>query len=268
MANLKYLYNRSIDIYRNQGIKRLVKSSGRFLIGNIIGSDRYYRVKYDIRQFRQQRKHGPVPHALDIRSASPKTIKRMSSTDPSLKWQKAGLIEDGDWDRSDCLFKNYDLYIAFQNRFESGCSWRDTGFYQRASNQIKEGRIKWGCQTVDELDARCEALDDLYTSIKKNGYIDRKDMTKNKGELPATDSFAAISSSPLHQYDEIAVDVGRSGELLFVDGRNRLAICKILDIDKIPVRIVRRHEIWQNHRQDIIEKDEKAYNHPDLVDLI
>ncbi len=41
--------------------------------------------------------------------------------------------------------------------------------------------------------------------------------------------------------DEITVNIGRDGDLLFNNGAHRLSIVKILDIEKIPIRIVVIH---------------------------
>jgi hypothetical protein len=203
-----------------------------------------------------------------MRWVSPENIKKVSNTSPSLKWKKAGLIESGDWDLSETLFENYDLYNAIQQRFEEELDWKETSFYQRVVNQIEDGQTKWGCETIPEFDLRCLDLEDLYESIEENGYIPRNQIMKKGNEIPSTDRFAAISNSCLYKYDEIAVDINRDGEFLFVDGRNRLSICKILDVDKIPVRVVRRHKNWQDYRCTIAENRESQIQHPDCVDLV
>ena len=68
-------------------------------------------------------------------------------------------------------------------------------------------------------------INDLIDSIKEKGVNRSKKGIRN---IP----------------DDILIDVSRDGELLFVDGRHRLSIAKILGIDKIPVRVLVRHEKW------------------------
>jgi len=267
MAKLGYLLKRSQDILQTEGPKRLAESGARFVIANVIESEKYYQIKYDLRQLRQQRKYGPVPHAFDIRFVSPKSIQRISRTTPSEKWKKAGLIESGNWDQTDKYFCNYDLYTAFKKRFDKGYSWENTDFHHRVCSQIEDGHIKWGCRTIEEFKARCEELDNLFKSIKEHGYMTRKELIENEHDLPSSDDFTAVSDSCLYKYDEVAVDIDRSGKFLFVDGRNRLAICKLLGVDKIPVRIVRRHTGWQKYRQGLEKGEVSKKQHPDLVDL-
>lgn len=47
--------------------------------------------------------------------------------------------------------------------------------------------------------------------------------------------------------NEILVDVTRTGEPVFVTGRHRLSIAKILNLDRIPVAVVVRHPNWIAH---------------------
>ncbi len=268
MADIKYLYQRSKHLVRTEGIRGFLRSSSRYFMSNVLNSERYYRTRFRLRQLNQSRKHGPVPHAFEMKWVSPEDINRISNTSPSVKWKKAGIVESGDWDLSETLFEEYDLYNAIQQRFEQGLEWKETNFYNRVESQIEDGQTKWGCQTISEFDSRCLDLENLYQSIKKNGYIPRSQLIKKKDETPSTDNFAAISNSCLYKYDEIAVDIDRNGEFLFIDGRNRLSICKILDVDEIPVRVVRRHKSWQDYRRAISENEKNGIQHPDCVDLI
>ncbi len=236
-------------------------------MSNIIKSKKYYQMKFDLRQLRQSRKYGPVPHALDIRLVSPEQIKWISKTPSSAKWSKAGLIQSGDWDQSDQKFCDYDLYKAIRERYKEGVEWKETEFYQRVVQEINDGQIKWGCSTISEFDSRCADLDDLYESIIANGYMSKKSLMEKGNDLPSTDEFAAIGDSCLYEFDEVAVDIGRDGSLLFVDGRNRLAICKVQGIDEIPVRIVKRHKQWQEYRNKVATENINVDTHPDLTDL-
>lgn len=65
------------------------------------------------------------------------------------------------------------------------------------------------------------------------------------------------------------VDVGRDGTLLFVNGRHRLAIAKLLDVDAIPVGVLVRHADWIAHRDAVADGERMPDDptHPDLVDI-
>lgn len=268
MPNPAYLYHRSKNILREEGLRSFAEASSRYIAANLIQSKKYYLLKFRLRQLRLSRKYGPVPHALEMRRISPDQIKKISNTPSSMKWKKAGTIESGDWDRTTRLFSDYDIYIGIKERFDKGVAWEDTDFYNRTMEEIENGRTKWGCNTITEFDSRCNDIDQLYRSIKNYGYISRDEFYKINDSLPTTDDFAAISNSCLYKWDEVAVDISRRGEFLFVDGRHRLAISKILDIDAIPVRVVKRHKQWQDYRNEVLTNEQIDAQHPDLADVI
>jgi hypothetical protein len=66
--------------------------------------------------------------------------------------------------------------------------------------------------------------------------------------------------------DEILVDIGREGELLFVTGRHRLSLAKLLDLDRIPIAIVVRHAQWMDRRKRLLKSGDANSDpvHPDL----
>ena len=70
--------------------------------------------------------------------------------------------------------------------------------------------------------------------------------------------------------NEIGVDIGRDGELLWhMGGQHRLAIAKVLKVEKVPVQIYRRHTQWERIRRLANEQGTDAipieyHNHPDI----
>ena len=182
---------------------------------------------------------------------------------PGSKFRNAGVVADGDWDRTDTRFEDLDVYRAYEQHFVEGTPWEETEFYERIVAQLRAGDVKWGCQTPAEFDARCERLDELYAFIETDGY-------RTQDEL-----LAAGVSDPIkpqnrlkteRMKDEIAVHIGRDGELLFTDGRNRLSIVKLLGLESVPVRVLRRHERWQEVRDAYVAGDPAVEDcdHPDL----
>ena len=79
----------------------------------------------------------------------------------------------------------------------------------------------------------------------------------------------------LQSEDEITVNVGRDGDLLFNNGGHRLAIVKLLGIPRIPIKITVRHPQWAKFRREILlyaedQPSGKIYSpvtHPDLQDM-
>jgi hypothetical protein len=77
--------------------------------------------------------------------------------------------------------------------------------------------------------------------------------------------------------EEVAINIGRDGELILWDGRHRLGIAQILKLSLIPVRVVVRHKAWQEKRERIYtckdpqknKEDQRKYLfHPDVSFLM
>ncbi len=137
----------------------------------------------------------------------------------------AGIVMHGEWDKSITLFDNNSTLKSFCQRFVSSKSWDDTFYYyvisvskHRSWQHFKEKHLhKW---------------DKLYHEIKTNGYANH---TK-RGKPPT---------------DEIEVAVGRDGQILFIDGKHRLAIAKILELSEIPVIV----NIWHHDFIEYVKKE-------------
>jgi hypothetical protein len=177
-------------------------------------------------------------------------------------YEDKGKIIGGNWDQLENEFEEIDVYQALKERFIDGKDWKDTAFYWRALGLISGGKTMWGCRTRSELDERCKRWESLYQDIKNSGYKSQKELTLE------ADTY------PLSIEDEITVCVGRKGDLLLNQGRHRLAIARLLDVGKIPVRITVRHPQWQKFRKDILKYAEKhggkiyqPLTHPDLSDI-
>lgn len=105
---------------------------------------------------------------------------------------------------------------------------------------------------------RCRKNDRLFERIQSEGYKSQSEILDDNEHNPG------LFPSEL---DEITVDVGRNGELLLVDGRHRLSIAKILELEEIPVVFLVRHEGWMEYREELCNSGEPIPDHPDLRDL-
>jgi 2-polyprenyl-3-methyl-5-hydroxy-6-metoxy-1,4-benzoquinol methylase len=159
-------------------------------------------------------------------------------------------ILGGNWDKEVINFENLDFFKSFKKRIYNNLPWGETEYYKRVIKQINNGIFKWSCKNVKEFDKRCEGWDKLFTRIKEEGY--------KKG---------------WHE-DEVSINIGRNGEMIFNNGRHRLTFAKILKIDKIPVKVTVRHKNWVAFKKDILEYSKnygnKVYEkltHPDLANI-
>lgn len=174
-----------------------------------------------------------------------------------------GHVIGGDWDRLEKKFEDLDIYVGFRQVLIEGRDWSETVFYQRVLDELDGGHILWRCKNKSDFDRRCQDIELLFHEIEQEGY-------KSQREL--------LSSQQVHDSlrleDEVTVNVGRCGDLLFSDGAHRLTIAKLLGIETIPVRIAVRHPEWMRFRKELLlyaerqgGKTYQSITHPDLDDV-
>lgn len=183
---------------------------------------------------------------------------------PVAKFRLAGTVVGGDWDRTDTRFEEYDVYRAYEQHFVHGRPWEETEFFQRIVEELRDGGVRWGCRTRAEFEARCERIDRLYHAIRTHGYRTQDELLDADVPDPIKEQHE-LKTERLK--DEIAVHIGRDGELLFEDGRNRLSIVKLLGLESIPVRVLRRHERWQSIRDAYVAGDRSVEDYGDHPDV-
>lgn len=171
-----------------------------------------------------------------------------------------GDVRDGGWDKQSDQFTQLFVYQGINSRIKENKDWEDTHFYQNHKKRIQNGKVSMGCHNIEDLEEKYAKFDHIIEGIRKNGYLTQQDLD---------------NGSP---YDEIVVNIGRDGQLLFNGGgRHRLSVAKILNIDEIPVLVRVRHRKWQEIRESIIQSEtiddvsdeiDPYLSHPDLRDLI
>ncbi len=201
------------------------------------------------------------PDPFKIELVNPHRIRKQ--TDRPLghlnRRKKFGRVIDGDWDITGGLIDEQDLYKSAKAHFCNGVRWEDTKSFQTRIQKVKSGEYSSGkYSSGEDVINRFSRFDDLYKKIDQSEYISQEKLLK-EGETNDGLYWDIL--------DEVTVDVGRDGELLHVDGSHRLVIAKILDLDKIPVVFLVRHEEWMKYRDEVCQSDEKVPDHPDLRDL-
>jgi hypothetical protein len=148
-------------------------------------------------------------------------------------YEYKGRVIGGDWDRLKRRFSDLDFYRSYEERALKGTSWEQLPYYRRVLGQIKNGNGKWDCRSKQDLDERCRGLDIIFNDIKQNGYKSRLMLERERGKDSLYDAD-----------DEIAVNIGRYGDLIFNNGRHRLTFAKLAGIEKVPVTVTIRHSDW------------------------
>jgi len=230
-------------------------------------------------QRKRQMDHDVPLDPLKIVSVDPDNISRMSARADRLenRYQDIGSVRGGEWDQrtpeavGDCgiygLFtaekiEQTVLYTSFYNHFENGVCWEETEFFDRTTAIIENGGTIWGVESHTQIEKKFRYVDELYDTINEDGYKTQL-VLNSKRPKPKRIGYLDILT------DEITVDIGRNGELLFVDGRHRLCIAKILGIDEIPIVFLVRHNQWMQQRKSLYmeHNHEQGSTHPDTVEF-
>ena len=143
-------------------------------------------------------------------------------------------------------------YQLFESRYVDGKDWSELP-YENTSGRRR---------------------DKLHQAIKNEGYKSQWELQKSKKNDNTLTEYYINAGITVDRDVEVGIGIDRDGSIVFVrDGKNRLCISKLLDLEEIPVQVRIRHEEWQAIRDDIrnsnlpIEQSNHQ-NHPDLQDLV
>ena len=189
--------------------------------------------------------------------------------------KEIGRIVDGDWDMRRTTIENIPFYIGLRERFHNELPWQETKYFQifakRFAGQDKQS--VWGYTNMAEFEQRLEFLDELYRSIRDEGYRTQQgsdglihDPVRHRGK--------GLQSTMTHTMThEIGCNIDRSGVFLLNSGIHRFTIARLLGLDRIPIQIIVRHRQWQTVRnqvasgqQNVVLPEGVSLDHPDLID--
>lgn len=219
---------------------------------------------YQWRHSQELREYDDSLRAFELYYVDPKRVRHLTPRGRPSEGtlNDIGSVIGGEWDLQRCesdehsLF--YDnsifdtlLYQAIEARYRCGRDWKETEFYHTVVDIVKEGKTEWhGCASIEDINRKCAYVDRLCDRIKKEGY---KTQLELRDSRPSLDEPFGYMNAYLM---EVAVDVTRDGELLLVDGRHRLYIAQMLDLDHIPVTIIVRHKKWMENVNERLDADE------------
>ncbi len=256
-------------------------------------SGRYYRQKHS----EELRANGLDIDPFAYHSIDPSNINHFSGRSEIEDRSDIGKIMNGDWDKrppqssggyiqkSDIRkFENNLVYESFHDHFKKGVPWPETNLIQFVHDEIDSGNRCWGCTSRTDVQERCQRFDKLYKTINESGYKTKRELLgiSINGRIvkldksvqrygKSTEHITRTGSNPVRGFvgikaNEILVDVGRNGEILFVDGVHRLSIAKLLDLEEIPVTILIRHSFWIQKLQQAVNSTE-TLDHPDYQQI-
>jgi len=221
--------------------------------------------------------YDPPVDPFSIAWVSPERIRRHTRREyPPYRGRlkRFGAVQSGEWDRRDTppedptyegppaslfvgeTFEESVLYRSLSAHFEDGVPWAETELVEEALRLVAEPspeRVWHECRTAADVRRRCRRLDDLFESIDREGYRSQRERLGNDPSVGFRHCLR----------QEITVDVGRDGELLLVCGKHRLAIAKLLGLDRVPVVVLVRHESWMERRATLSRRGQRL-DHPDV----
>jgi len=259
------LYTRAWKEFQKVGTREFAYKTLLYFKNQVIPTSLRYHytiLKYSMISYRFDTSAHPVmpiyvnPSTIEYCTGSSKTVAQnphLDNNHPDEIFNKDdfGRVVGGDWDYDGCRVSELELYKGLKQHFLTGIPWEETQFYHQHADRIKETGSSLGCCTIGELMERCKHTDELFNRIKLDGYLSQK----------------SLSGNPIN---EIRVNIGRTGEILFNGGgRHRLVIAKLLDLDSVPVLVLVRHEQWEKLRKQYLNTDKSdsvsiCEKHPDL----
>lgn len=174
------------------------------------------------------------------------TQRTTSAYIPIEKYGGLNQIKSGKWDTESYLMSVDDVWKirGLKQRFSQGLSWEDTVYYDKL---VSRGKSK------SEIENRLSRVEQLYQSMKQNGYQPR---------------------SSLKEGPEVSIAIGRKGEIYLREGHHRYAIASVLN-EPIYAHVICRHRRWQFLRDRALsgntqDMEPAVRAHPDFtgVDLV
>jgi hypothetical protein len=146
-----------------------------------------------------------------------------------------GSVAGGDWDLGGVPVQEYGwIFTILRKRVWLGLAYDDIPEFQANLELIRRGERPENCVSETAYRAKWAATEQLYRTIASSGYKTQKDL------------------GSIRVLNEVRVQVGRKGDLLFEEGIHRLLIAQLLELDRIPVIVTRYHAEWvASHGREI-----------------
>jgi hypothetical protein len=152
------------------------------------------------------------------------TVNRLDRTLKRNDMWHFGTVEDGDWDINGSLISEYGwVYKILKNHVVEGKDYYEISEYRDNLIKISNGEMVDLCVTEDEYRQKWQHIEHLYNIIKEYGYMSQKELASGR------------------PFNEIRIQIGRTGNYLLEEGMHRLVIAQVLELKEIPVIITRRH---------------------------
>jgi hypothetical protein len=167
----------------------------------------------------------PRENPFVLTPVDPLTIRHMLQR--RLPARGIGRRLPGDWDRRAVPVSETTLYRGLRERFVEGLAWEDTVLHPGRYRKRCPGEPdRYRRYSPERFAARGAFLDRLYRDMATNGYRSYREV-------------GGVFER------EMGVAVGRDGQLIRnTGGLHRLILSQLLELPRVPVRVVAVHEEW------------------------
>lgn len=129
----------------------------------------------------------------------------------------------GPWDKLTIPVENHYLYQSIDSHLSHGTPWSETQIYDHPKYSDDPERAR----------QRCAKIERIIESIREQGYKQQSALAEQPEQTQRPDREWI---DDVYVGDEIIVGLGRNGRPIHLkNGRHRLAVAQVLDIDRIPV---------------------------------
>lgn len=255
---MKYYAKQAVNILRTKGVQGLYNE--------FLDSELYREIKFRTATRRNwitnQMNYRAPAHPYRLIHVDPHTIEWNLTRDETainkLHTWNGGLGQVRAWSPPNHALSSFsENYVkrGFVQRFEHGYDWPDTVYYQELRDETDHSTLK----------QRCAFYDQLYETIRENGYQADHAGPTYRGSIGYKQKLSILTV------------INAEGELYLWDGRHRLAIAQLIDMDTVPVHVVCRHKEWQQIRDQVqkslhsslvtFDLNQNISSHPDMQDL-
>ncbi len=163
--------------------------------------------------------------------------------------KRRGWVREGEWDRDCDRFDEQPIPKSIRQHFTADTPWEQTPLADAYDDP-------------DRFEQKCARIERLYSEIEQHGFRPQRELVTESPTAAWRNANATIAP----QTNEITIDIGRDGELLWnMLGKHRLSIAQVLDVDRVPVLVFTRHAEWHHLRTRLNCDDRsEAVDHPDL----
>lgn len=233
----------------------------------VLGTAYYYYLKFltKTKSHNLNKENSAPIKPFELLEITPGEIK-IRSRDKPYSNHLFPKISGGEWDRKPTDLSESPRYKSFYQHFVEGVEWSATDYYSNKKESFSKNESQYSRNTNQSFEQKLQRIDELYSSIKKDGYKKQKKLPRKANSVnDKIDHY-------LREFNEVTVNIGRKGQIILVNGNHRVTIAKILGIDKIPVRVLVRHKEWQQKRNQATKNpdklEEKTKQHPDIRGLV